>query len=117
MLPGRRIAGLECRITSSRPCVTVGDEEGDSCAVWLDSGTFNDTNPPAEHVKGSPVDLWKALFGGMSFRDVLKGMERWMKDGTLPDGSKGRPTKTTSSKKRNLSERREELLQQHRTPK
>lgn len=92
-------------------CGSLADEEGDSCAVWLDSGTFNDTNPTAEHVKGSPVDLWKALFGEMHFRDVLRGMEHWMKDGTLPDGGKGRPTKNTSNQKRSFSERREELLQ------
>lgn len=92
-------------------CGSLADDEGDSCAVWLDSGTFCDTNPTADHVKGSPVDLWKALFGPMHFREVLKGMERWMKDGTLLDGGKGQPTKNTFNKKRSLSERREELLQ------
>jgi hypothetical protein len=92
-------------------CGSLQDDEGDSCAIWLNSGTFNDSNPTAEHVKGGPADLWRALFGEMSFPAALRGMERWMKDGTLPDGAQGRPTKNTSSKKRSLSERREELLQ------
>jgi len=92
-------------------CGSLQNEEGNSCAIWLDSGGFNDTNPTADYVKGSVVDLWKAFFGEMHFREVLQGMELWMKDGTLPDGGQGRPTKNTTSKKRTLAERREELLQ------
>jgi hypothetical protein len=70
-------------------CGDLQDGEGKSCAVFLDTGGFNDTNPAADHVKGGPVDLWKAIFGMSSFMTVIKGMEAWVKDGTLPDGSKG----------------------------
>src|SRR6266481_2673527 len=84
VLPGGRRSG------NKWICGDLHDGEGGSCAVFLDSGGFNDTNPAADHVKGGPIGLWKAIFGVSSFVEVIKGMEAWVKDGSLPDGSKGR---------------------------
>jgi hypothetical protein len=35
--------------------------------------------------------LFGAIFGLTEFRDIIEGIEIWVKDGTLPDGSKGVP--------------------------
>src|SRR5580704_18489919 len=86
MLPGGHRSGYKWI------CGDLHDGEGTSCAVWLDSGGFYDSNPAADHVKGGPLDLWKAMFGVSSFTKVIEGMEAWVKDGTLPDGSRGVPT-------------------------
>ena len=72
-------------------CGDLEDGVGDSCAVFLDSGGFNDMNPSADHVKGGSMELWSAMFGVTDKTEIIVGMEAWVKDGTLPDGSRGVP--------------------------
>jgi hypothetical protein len=50
---------------------------------------FYDHNPAAEPQSGGPVNLWTALFGVTDFVEIILGMEAWVKDGSLPDGSRG----------------------------
>jgi hypothetical protein len=73
------------------------DGKAGSCYVNLDSGVFYDHNPAAEPQKGGPVDLWKTLFGVEDFPEVMRGMEAWIKDGTLPDGTKRRTPKAAKT--------------------
>lgn len=70
-------------------CGDLHDGKGKSCAVFLESGGFNDTNPSADYVKGSVIDLWKAILGVETISEVVEGMEAWVKDGSLPDGAQG----------------------------
>jgi hypothetical protein len=86
MIPGGRRSGHKWI------CGDLHDGKGKSCAVFLDSGGFNDTNPAADHVKGGPMDLWSAIFGVSDKAEIIAGMEAWVKDGSLPDGRKGEPT-------------------------
>jgi hypothetical protein len=71
----------------------IGDlssgEAGTSCCVFLNGGGFCDQNPSADHVKGGKTELWAAIFGVTDLGEIIVGMEAWVKDGTLPDGSKG----------------------------
>jgi hypothetical protein len=61
-------------------CGDLQDGKGKSCAVFLDSGGFNDTNPSADHVKGSVLDLWTAIFGVTDIGEIIAGMEAWVED-------------------------------------
>jgi hypothetical protein len=65
------------------------DGKPGSCCVNLETGCFYDHNPAAEPQKGGPVQLWTALFGVTDFVEIILGMERWVKDGSLPDGCSG----------------------------
>jgi hypothetical protein len=70
----------------------IGDlssgEAGRSCCVFLDDGGFCDQNVSADYVTGDKVKLWSAIFGVTDFGEIIVGIEAWVKDGTLPDGSK-----------------------------
>jgi hypothetical protein len=70
------------------------DGKPGSCCVNLETGCFYDHNPAAEPQKGGPVQLWGTLFGlnyknKTDFVEIIIGMEAWVKDGSLPDGSRG----------------------------
>ena len=69
------------------------DGKPGSCCVNLETGCFYDHNPEAEPQSGGPVNLWTALFGVTDFGEIILGMEAWVKDGLLPDGSKGAAAK------------------------
>jgi hypothetical protein len=67
------------------------NSKGKSCNVNLETGCFFDHNPAAVPQKGGPLDLFGTIFGLAKTSEILKGMRKWCKDGTLPDGSKGVP--------------------------
>jgi hypothetical protein len=62
-----------------------------SCSINLETGAFFDFNPTAVPQRGGPIDLFGAIFGLSDFGEIIVGIENWVKDGTLPDGSKGVP--------------------------
>jgi hypothetical protein len=62
-----------------------------SCYVNLRSGCYYDFNPAVDNQKGGPLDLWKSLFGIEESSEALRGMERWVETGALPNGISADP--------------------------
>lgn len=69
----------------------VGDLEnspGKSCWINLSSGKWQDW-ASGGRAKGGPWQLWAMRFGidSKDSETILSGMEAWIKDGVLPDGT------------------------------
>src|SRR5260221_12793626 len=69
----------------------VGDMQnspGGSCSVNLETGKFLDRANTA--VRGdSPVTLVGTVCGLTDYNEIIAGMEVWVKDNTLPNGTQG----------------------------
>jgi len=84
----------------------VGDLEnspGKSCCINLSSGKWQDFASEGR-AKGGPWQLWATRFGidPKDSETILSGMEAWLKDGLLPDGTElgGEPERETRAERR-----------------
>jgi hypothetical protein len=62
--------------------------DGGSCHINLEKGIYHDFKTSES---GHALSLFGEIFGLTELVDVVAGIEAWIKDGTLPDGSKGVP--------------------------